>query len=431
MSRSLLLLAVLSATGLVAACNSSGSIAEASGADGGDQSTTDGGGGFDAGPPRPSDPATIQMNDVSILLPLPRSAAEGDLYIKASDAARGGMLLPKASYDEATGEDADAGPAPGGSLPVPHAGLRVVSIRLDPCFANIGPVTSVGACQNQLRLVLQPFFADADGHVKAVDSAVHAFYLLTRDELVAMVTEIKSLRAASGSGAIDLGPLAVHPIATREGATGPFMAGLTKLVLAHAGEANFFRFTRIQIGNANRTWIFSGFDVASGKSTGMIVPKVPGDATSVTFFQGFADDLEGQFNPATTSKDDMQILGNVVEAQDATKDVQRAAFDSALRIENPNKNSPNTIDCASCHLAAPSRALTGKALGLSADGNANAFSITSSFIPVEDLAITTPQKDALNGVNVHVFSYKDDQAMIAPRAVNETAAIVDYLNATR
>ena len=423
---------MLSVTGLVAACSGgAGSITQANGsADGGEQSM-DGGGGFDAGPPRPIDPATIQMNDVSILLPLPRAPAEGELYIKASDAARGGMLLPKDIYDTATGEDPDAGPSPGGALPVPHAGLRVVAIRLDPCFANIGPVTDVGACQNQMRLVLQPFFNDADGHVKAVDTGVHAFYSLTRDELVSMVSELLQLRAASGSGALNLGPLAVHPIASREGAAGPFMTGVKNLVLAHAGAANFIRFTRIQVGNANRTWIFSGFDVASGTITSMRIPKVPGDATRVTFFQGFADDLEGQFNPVTIAKDDMQLLGNVVEAQDATKAVQQAAFDSALRIENPNKHSPDTIDCASCHLAAPARAITGKALGLVADGNANAFSITSSWIAPQDLAITTPQKDALNGVNVHVFSYKDDQPMIAPRAVNETAAIAHYLNAIR
>ncbi len=371
------------------------------------------------------------MNDVSILLPLPKNPAEGDLYIKASDAARGGVLLPRAIYDSATGEDPDSGPSPGGALPVPHAGLRVVAIRLDPCFANIGPVTDVGSCQNQMRLVMQPFFNDADGNVKAVDTGVHAFYLLTREELVSIASAIKALRAASGSGSLDLGPLAVHPIAAREGVSGPFMTGLRKLVLAHAGESNFFRFTRVQVGNANRTWIFSGFDVASGKTTDMKIPNVSTDATSVTFFQGFADDLEGQFNPTTTSKDDMQLLGNVMEAQDVTKSLQQAAFDSALRIENPDRHSPNTIDCASCHMASPSRALTGQALGLTAVGNANAFAITSKWIAPQDLAITTPQKDALNGVNIHIFSYKDDQPMIAPRAVNETAAIVDYLNGLR
>lgn len=428
MARSFLVLSSLvSAAALVAACSGGQGTAQSTVGDGGDHTTTDGG-DYDAGPPRPIDPATIQMNDVSILLPLPKNEAEGDLYMRASDGARGGVLLPQAIYDSATGEDNDAGPAPGGALPVPHASLRVVAIRLDPCFANIGPVTDPSSCQNQLRLVLQPFFHDADGTMKAVDTGVHAFYSLTRDELVGMVAEIKKLRAASGSGAVDLGALAVHPIAAREGVNGPFMQGLSKLVLAHAGEQNFFRFTRFQIGNANRTWIFSGFDVAGGKTTGMKIPKVPSDTTTVTFFQGFADDLEGQFNPTTTSSDDMQLLGNVTDAQDATKDAQQKAFDSALRIENPNKHSPNTIDCASCHLAAPSRALTGKTLGLSADGNANAFSITSKFIAPQDLAITTPQKDALNGVNVHVFSYKDDQPMIAPRAVNETAAIVDYLN---
>jgi hypothetical protein len=430
MMRSALLLAsVLSVTALFVACSGSGGGAAPSGTDGGNQ--TDGGGGFDAGPPRKIDPATIQMNDVSILLPLPRNAAEGDLFLKASDVGVGGPLLTQAVYDGATGEDADAGPAPGGPVPVPYAGLRVVGIRLDPCFANIGPVTDVASCKNQMRLVLQPFFNDADGNVKAVDVGVHAFYSLGRDELVSMVNEVKKLRAASGSGALDLGPLAVHPIVSKEGATGPFMTGLRKLVLAHAGQQNFFRFTRIQVGNGNRTWIFSGFDVAADKTTSMIIPKVPGDATQVTFFQGFADDLEGQFNPATNSNDDMQLLGNVNEAQDSAKEAQKAAFDSALRIENPNKHSPNTIDCASCHLASPGRALTGQTLGLTDVGNANAFKITSRWIAPEDLAITTPQKDALNGVNVHVFSYKDGEAMIAPRAVNETAAIVDYLNGIR
>lgn len=72
----------------------------------------------------------------------------------------------------------------------------------------------------------------------------------------------------------------------------------------------------------------------------------------------------------------MQLLGNLATAKAASKTAQQAAFDAALRIENPTKHSPDTIDCASCH----------------------------------------------------VFSYRDGHPMIAVRVINETASVVAYLN---
>ena len=425
--RYLPLVVALGAATTASACGASQNASDATGP------ASDGGGARDSastdGSLTPIDPARVQMNDVSVLLPLPSQLSDLDgSFLHAGAAGLGGSLLPQTIYDAATGEDGDAGLAPGGQLSLPWSGLRVVGARIDPCFANIGPVTDSAKCENQLRLVLQVFSTSVDGNVQALDGAVHAFYSLTRDDLLALVKGVVALRNANGPGAYDLGPLALHPIAVAQGPTGAFVKGLNALILTHAGAQNFMRFTRFAAGNGGRTWTFHGFDVAAGAATDMVIPSLTGSATQVSFFQGFSDDLEGQFTPETTSKDDISLLGNIDEAEDADPTDQQAAIDAAFRIENPNRHSPNTIDCASCHVAGPARVLVGKEIGLGSPTNPNAFTLDSPFVPAADMVQTTPVVNDGNGVSLHVFSYKDGNAMIAMRAVNETASIVAYLN---
>ena len=41
----------------------------------------------------------------------------------------------------------------------PYENLRVVSVRLDPCFGDLHPTATTTTCKNQLRLVFQEFAA--------------------------------------------------------------------------------------------------------------------------------------------------------------------------------------------------------------------------------------------------------------------------------
>ena len=422
--------------------------------------------------------AGAQLNDLSVLYPLATSSAQMDAYLKATSATAGGPLLPLALFNTVTGastkttgategltdsaginagvdggdastEDAGAdggvanidagsdtvsdpgsmnvGLVPGASPQLVYSDLRAVAFRLDPCFANIGPVTDPSSCQNQIRVIFQSL-TFSDGSATAVDGAVHVFFSLTRAEFVAAVNEVIAARQASDPSGADLGPLAVHPLLARQGLGGKMTKALNKIVLKYASSANILRLTQFLAGNLDTDWSFSGINVAKGKATPMDIASLASGTTSETFALGFGAFLsEGEYLPGTKSSDNMQILANSMLASAATPAVQRAAFDSALRVQSPDFDSPNTIDCASCHTAQFAQVVVGQnMLGLSASGPYS-FVPNPSYVPAGDTLATTPVT-ATTAFNLHAFSYSGSNPMINQRVMNETEALVAYVN---
>jgi hypothetical protein len=358
-------------------------------------------------------PYQVQMNDVSILYPLPKNESEMNGYVTASDIGRGGALLPRDIYSKVMAQ----------TTPVTelyHHELKAVSFRIDPCFANIGPITDATKCKNQLRVIFQPI-QYRNGKARAVDGAVHAFYALTRDELITVIRNVIDLR-----GSYNMGALAVHPILSMEGLLGREATGLRNLLLTYAGKDNLTRFTIFTPASNSARWDFVGFDISRDEITPLQIPTLPSGTTNVTFFAGFLGDLDGYFVPETQSTDNMQLLGNLARASQVSKSEQQAAFDAAIRIENPDKHSPDTIDCASCHASAVTLVLTGKKLGLSRIGNPNVF-IPDPQIRNSDMEAMTPVTFDTK-LNIHMFSYREAQPMISARTINETATVVSIIN---
>jgi hypothetical protein len=128
-----------------------------------------------SGTQRPADVPPLQMNDLSVLLPLATSAGDSATYPSpTSPGAGGAALLPEALY--ASDPLADE---------IPYDGLRVVAFRLDPCFGHIGEIESSASCDDQIRLVFQPLqLVDAGlgagSAVVATDAAIHVSYSITR-----------------------------------------------------------------------------------------------------------------------------------------------------------------------------------------------------------------------------------------------------------
>lgn len=379
-----------------------------------------------------------QLNDVSVLYPLPTTQAEFDGgYVAAGDHGKGGQVLPLALYTSLTNQPKSSKGNMGGYAIMAWDDLRVVGFRIDPCFANIGPVTDASSCTNQLRLIFQPISTFAWGSnfsAQAFDGAVHAFYQLTREQLVELVHGMIAIRQKD-SKTDDLGPLAVNPMLKEQGVLGDAGQAMKKLLLQYAGAGSLTRFTTFihfaskdtTHPDASSSWTFAGFDIANKKGTPMIIPTLPGSATSVSFDQPGQSSLVGSFSPATTSKDDIGLLANLPNAQKSTKEAQQAAFDAALRIQNPDVHSPNTIDCASCHAADIATVLTGGALGFSMEGNANAFVPDKTYVSAAALKRTTPVSVDTIG-NLHAFSYVGTAPMISLRVLNETASVITYLN---
>lgn len=369
-----------------------------------------------------------QMNDVTIVMPLANTQAELDNgYLAATAKGVGGPLLPKALYTKRVPDP--VGPVGVGSdVGMHYADLRVVAVRLDPCFANVGPVVDDTKCDNQLRVIFQAI-SFKGGSTSAIDGAVHAFYSLTRAELTQTLQEIIALRIANKQ-TTSMGALRPHPLLVKQGLDGAFGQGLQKIILAHAGAGKLTRFTHFSSGNLATSWTFQGFDVKNGDTTPMLIPTLPSDATNVRFFAGFAAPIAGGFTPETKSKDNVIVLADVAKATAASKTARQAAFDASLRVDNPNFHSPNTIDCATCHVAEPARVLMGVGkFQMSAEGNANAFVADKKFVSAASTRSTAGPTKQTGGFNVHMLSYKFDSLSIGQRVINETASVVAYANA--
>ena len=370
--------------------------------------------------------STAQMNDLTMVMPLASKQADFDAYLKATATGAKGTLLPKTPYTTQF-PDPHGGGGIGSDVGMTYGNLRVVAVRFDPCFAQIGPITDPATCDNQIWLVLQDL-SFAGGGTSAIDGAVHAFYRVDRAELTKAIREVIDLRKANGQTKT-LGPLAPHPLIVKQGLAGAFAQGLAKIILAHCGADNLIRFTHFQSANLQTVWNFSGFDIASGKATPMVVPTLPAKSTSSSFFAGFAAPIAGGFTPETTSGDDVAVLVNITNAKAAKKADAQDAFEASLRIEHPGFHSPNTIDCASCHVAQSARLLIGEdVLHLSADDPADAFVADKRFVSKTNAKATTSPRG--QSFNVHMLSYKGANLLIGQRVINETANVVAYVNGT-
>lgn len=355
------------------------------------------------------DASDIQLNDVSVMFPLPATNRERDAGMLGVDAkGTRGVLLPPSIYQAIGPVSGRSGEVlTGGTPKAAYADLHVVAMRIDPCFAELAPPADGEGCDNQLRLVVQEV---KDG--SAFDSALHLFYSITRDELLDVVRAVGGRRQSLKPGE-KLGKLQPHPLMVEQGLTGSMSRGVRDAVLAHAGSENLIRVTRMSESNGP-FWDFSGFDIADGKAVPMAIPTLPPEAQKQTFVRGFSAELMGSAEPPSGSEDDFMVLMNPTEAQALSEAERERKWSALLRVESASAHSPNTVDCVTCHVATPATKLVVEPL----------LGIESE-LPAE-LAATFENDEALT--NIHAFSYLQTKVGINQRTVNETAAVVEYLS---
>lgn len=375
--------------------------------------------GMDAGAVDAGLPYTAELSDVSILFPLPRSAAElaGDT-LRPTTSALGGTLLPRARFD-----------ALGSGFLTPNTlldwdALAVVALRIDPCFAQLEPGT--GECLNQLRLTFQPLRWSGTETI-AADAALHVFYSLTRPELTRLVKALIDLRRDNADGT-PLGRLQPHRLMVAQGLDGPMATGVRTLVRTFAGEQRLTRLAAMD-SQGSIQWTFAGveFDAMPAAPTPMAIAGV--DAGVQAFSRNFTQlySLEGQVDPASSQPDDFSLFFSVTGARAATPPEREAAFGALLRVENPSRTTTQSVDCVSCHVATPIRVqLVATQFPELADAGIEAFAPASRWVPA---AFTTSTLDDFNGFgNLHAFSYFGTGVGINQRTVNESAVVVKFLN---
>lgn len=329
---------------------------------------------------RAQDAASLTTSDVSVLFPAPTGGGAG--YLTAGTLGRGGAFLPETVVD-ALPSRLDFSTAGLTSGRMYYANARLVGLRLDPCTGRLG-TDVVSACLAEVRLVFQP-----QGTGSMDDGAVHAFYRLSRAEVLSLLDTIVRARRASGGPAPT--SLGVHPAAAREGMQGAFGKAVTAKVRALAGAQNLVKVTFFGRGAGRpKKWSFGQFEVTRGVPTQATIQTV-GSMSQV---------LDGStVTPPSTHADNFMKMPAFDERR----------IDAALRVENPRFHTPDTIGCVECHQTPAELVLLP--LG-------SRFQFTS---PVSTAVLGTGG----DAENLHFFSYMGRTPSVSQRTGNESAQVVE------
>ena len=143
----------------------------------------------------------LEMNDVTILAPLPQSSATPVLLLGTDLADDGTALVPRGLFDRLVADGASGKPLP--FLDTAYERLHLVAVRFDLCDRHL-PGVCPEAEDARLRLVFQPL-SDPSG---AQDAGFHAFYAIRNDEIPAAVAALRELAmiAPPQTGALRISP---------------------------------------------------------------------------------------------------------------------------------------------------------------------------------------------------------------------------------
>ncbi len=359
----------------------------------------------------------LDLNDVSFLYPLPPPGRESSL-LHVSAAGLGGQLLPRRHYDGLP-------PLVEGQTPdALYQLLRVVSARVDPCFPGSAP-PAAPTCVKQLRLVAQPVLpggADAGFATTTFDATVHLFYGLSDSSFEAVHRGLWELHALA-DGQTRGRPLGVHPVLARQGLDGAYAAVLNGLIRAHAGEANLTRVAFMAVNAQGFAWTFGASNVDGGALVDDTIPRLNGAKRQGVQEQGTAEFRAGLMLPPPTG-DELPVILSERELRLTDDFTLGEALTSALRLEHPERSSPKTADCASCHVA--SRARRNAEQRRMVDNRAHPDLFTSSRFDLRRLDGVGDDPHALRA-----FGYFGPRTALSQRTINESAVVADVLSSRR
>lgn len=351
--------------------------------------------------------AQFDLNDISLLLPLPRNGEESLMWSPRTQGGQG-PLLPGSVFSVLPRITMDLDQQ---SLYEKY--LKVVSIRLDPCFHE---GAAPAPCQRQIRLVWQPLVFEG-GAWTTLDAAMHTFYVLNDSEWQQLLAALAPANGRSPTAGL---PLQMHPILAREGFRGPFWQRLAPILLKSIGERRLVRATAMVVNPLGTVWFFTGVNVASGKTAAIPIPRI-GDATQGFFANSERDDVT-EFRAAMSPAPEEEPLFKALLKNSRAARVNlspaelQAAARSALQMENPRLHNPGTMDCASCHAAHTVSAWAAK--------NFPQWNWSQLFGPDFYRGLGNPANTTVGPGRVKVlraFGYFDRDPIVAPRTVNETS----------
>lgn len=364
----------------------------------------------------------VGMNDVSMLLPIPKSAEDLKAnYLNGATMLTSGALVSSATlklFDwKTTSADIDLRKRENIER------LVVLGIRLDPCFKDL----FTDACRPQIRLIAQEavFGGDQTG---TADVGVHLFFDTTGANVRSLISFAADYRTkALGAGSAKA-ILQAQPIITQEGMIGKFWTAFRPQLLNVLGQAKLTRSAFFTVLPTTRDWMFRSFDIQDGVATPLAIAgvkekfqPVDNQSTSTVDFLTSSADLP-RATPATDQTFD--YLRDSAEFR-RSGDSRVKPFQVTLeRLENPTVHLPGTIDCLSCHSTPAIKSSLRKA-GIATVAN------DSTFVTKTAGSLFNLYETRYEARDLRLFGYRDRSPIVGQRVINESAAIVDSLNLGR
>ncbi len=350
----------------------------------------------------------LDLNDVSFLVPLPEPTRV-EAMLTVSTAGAMGPLLPRHLFDGLPLLVADQ------KADGLFGELRIVSVRVDPCFPG-----ATGECLRQVRLVAQPVFVD-QGRLSTRDATVHLFYTLDEARFSRVVEQLFVMDEQAGE--MTNGVLDVHPVLRRQGLDGPYHAKLKAMVLEACGHATLSRVAFMSVDSTGTLWRFGAFNVERGVLQPDPIPRLP--ALVVQGVQEFGTETfrNGSLLPAAPD-DRLDTLLSESALRLADPRTVSSAITSALRLEHPERSSPKTVDCASCHVASRARSHAERSLQLDTSTHPDAFTAEGFELRRADEAGDDPKA-------LRAFGYVGVKSAFSQRTINESAVVARALEARR
>lgn len=367
---------------------------------------------------QPVDPpvgsSKLDLNDVSYLYPLPAALTGRDALLQLTTSGAKGALLPRSFFDQVKPVDEVLD---GNAI---YSGMRVISARIDPCF----PINKKGEplqCKKQIRLVAQILEATATGGgVTTRDGTIHLFYDLADAEWSRVVEGAFALKELAKT-ATDGKPLDVHPVMKAEGLGGAYAAKLNALIKDLCGEQNLSRVAFMVAGQDGKNWNFGAFNRKAAVLEADPIPRFMDKNEQALQEHGNEERRNSEMIPSPTNIDLTTIL-SYTELQLSDDLTLARAAKEALLIENPEKETPQTIDCASCHVA--SRALTVAAK----QRNIDLTSFADRYVAPARFDVRRVDTVVNNPFAQRAFGYFGADTALSQRTINESAAIADALS---
>jgi hypothetical protein len=350
----------------------------------------------DAGPYQPLD-----MNDVTILAPLPQSGA-APVLLRGTDLADDGTpLIPRALFDRVARP-----PEGGGSSPILGSStfdrIQLVAVRFDLCDRPL-PGACPEADDARMRLVFQPIFSDGT----AQDAGFHAFYAIRNGEIDGAVAALRDLAAIAPP---QTGALRVSP-ALSAANPAPYATKLRAFVRRYGGETRIVRLTTNAQPEvfAQVRWEFRGVEKKGDAFVDIPIFGSTAISESVILAGGPGFDV----TPIADTPPGLRaaITKNMFDAADSTK--KRELLAALAAIDHPLTHTAETVPCIGCH--ASTLVMNARAQSSSIDPLALPGRYTSTF----DLSIAGGKAGEMSAIRA--FGYLGKQAMISQRVVNDTA----------